>query len=149
LKTAPQNKLAHTANSGERRIMLPFRMVGVVCLLLAAACLALGQINRATPSGIQGIVTIKPARPGPIRAGSELPDTVPLPSATFSISSENGPVRSFTTDAQGRFRVLLKPGHYVVSLADNRFPRPCGPFETHVVADKMTHVQWRCDSGMR
>jgi hypothetical protein len=102
--------------------MMPFRVVGIVFLLsLAAACLALGQLNRATASGIQGIIMIRPTRPGPIRAGSELPDAVPLSNASFTIASENG---SFTTDIQGRFRVLLKPGHYVVSLTENRFPRP-------------------------
>ena len=130
--------------------MMPFRMVGIVfLLLLMAACLAIGQLNRATTSGIQGTITIRPTRPGPIRAGSELPDAAPLPSATFSISSENGSIRSFTTDAQGRFRIVLKPGHYVVALAENRFPRPCGPFEVDVLDKKMTDVQWRCDSGMR
>lgn len=129
---------------------MPFRMVGLVfLLLLTAACLALGQPNRATASGIQGIITIRPTRPGPIRAGSELPDAAPLPNATFAVSSENGSIRSFTTDDQGRFQILLKPGHYVVTLAENRFPRPCGPFEIDVVPGKMTDVQWRCDSGMR
>ena len=128
--------------------MIRFRMMGIVfLLLLTAVCLALGQLNAAT--GIQGVVTVRPTRPGPIRAGSELPDAAPLPDATFSVSSENGSVRSFTTDAQGRFRILLKPGQYFVSLAENRFPRPCGPFEVVVVPGKMTDVQWRCDSGMR
>jgi hypothetical protein len=130
--------------------MMRFRMMGTVLLLLVTGvCIALGQLNRATASRIQGIITIRPTRPGPIRAGSELPDAAPLPSATFTVSTENEPVRSFTTDVQGRFRILLKPGHYVVALAENRFPRPCGPFEVHVLDKKMTDVQWRCDSGMR
>jgi hypothetical protein len=130
--------------------MIPSRVVGIVILLfLITACLAIGQVSRATASGIQGIITIRPIRPGPIRAGSDLPDTAPLPSATFTVSTENEPVRSFTTDEQGRFRILLKPSHYVVALAENRFPRPCGPFEIDVVPGKMTDVQWRCDSGIR
>jgi hypothetical protein len=130
--------------------MMRFRMVGIVLLLLATgACVASGQVNRATPTGIQGIVTVRPTRPGPIKAGSELPDAAPLPSVTFTVSSENASITSFATDAQGRFQVFLKPGHYVVSLAENRFPRPCGPFEIDVVPGKITDVQWRCDSGMR
>jgi hypothetical protein len=130
--------------------MIRFRMMGIVfLLLLTTACLARGQLNRATATGIQGVVTVRPTRPGPIRAGSELPDAAPLPNASFTVSSENGSIRSFTTDAQGRFRILLKPGHYVVALAENRFPRPCGPFEIDVVSGKMIDVQWRCDSGMR
>jgi hypothetical protein len=114
-----------------------------------AACLAWGQVNRATPTGIKGIVTVRPTHPGPIRAGSERPDVVPLSNARFTVTNEKRSVRSFTTDTQGRFRVLLKPGHYVVGLAENRFPRPCGPFEIDVMPGKMTDAQWRCDSGMR
>jgi hypothetical protein len=128
--------------------MMRFRMVGIVfLLLLTAACLALGQLNAAT--GIQGVVIVRPTRPGPIRAGSELPDAAPLSNASFTVTSENGWVGSFTTDIQGRFQVFLKPGHYLVSLAENRFPRPCGPFEIDVVSGKIIDVQWRCDSGMR
>jgi hypothetical protein len=128
--------------------MMPFRMVGILLALLIA-CVAFGQLNRATDSGVQGVVTVRPTRPGPIRAGAELPESAPLSNASFTITSENGSVRSFTTDTQGRFRVLLKPGHYIVFLAENRFPRPCGPFEIDVVPGKMSDVQWRCDSGMR
>ncbi|SRR6266567_4582613 len=124
------------------------RLVGIVLALLIA-CVALGQSNRGMATGIEGIITVSPTRPGPIRAGSELPNAAPLPSATFSVSSDKGPVTSFTTDAAGRFRVFLKPGHYVVLLAEDRFPRPCGPFEIDVVPGKMSDVQWRCDSGMR
>jgi len=127
--------------------MMRFRMAILFGLLVT--CVAFGQSNRATATGIQGIITVRPTRPGPIRAGSELPDTTPLSNATLTVSSDDRSVRSFTTDAQGRFRVLLKPGHYVVALAENRFPRPCGPFEIDVVSGKMTEVQWRCDSGMR
>ncbi len=130
--------------------MMQFRTVGTVfLLLLMAACLACGQVNGATPTGIQGIVTVRPTRPGPIRAGSERPDAAPLSNASFTVTNEKGSVTSFTTDTQGRFRVLLKPGHYIVALTENRFPRPCGPFEIDVVPDKMTDAQWRCDSGMR
>jgi hypothetical protein len=128
--------------------MMSFRIVGIVFALLIT-CVGFGQFNRATAAGIQGVITVRPTRPRPIRAGSELPDAAPLSNASFTITSENGSVRSFTTDTEGRFRVLLKPGHYVVSLAENRFPRPCGPFEVDVLPGKMTDVQWRCDSGMR
>ena len=125
-----------------------FRMVGIVLVLLVA-CVALGQSNRDMITGIEGMITVSPIRPGPIRAGSELPNAAPLPNARFSISSDKGPVTSFTTDTGGRFRVLLNPGHYIVLLAEDRFPRPCGPFEIDVVSGKMTEVEWRCDSGMR
>jgi hypothetical protein len=91
---------------------------------------------------------VTPTRPGPVRAGSES-TAAPLPDATFTVTSDSGSVTRFTTDTMGRFKVLLKPGHYVVLLAENRFPKPCGRFEISVKPGKMTDVEWRCDSGMR
>ena len=100
-------------------------------------------------TGIEGIVTVSPTRPGPIRAGSENTSVAPLANAAFTIKSDTGTVTSFTTGADGRFHLLLPPGHYVVSLVQQRFMRPCGPFEVDVVSGKMTHLEWRCDTGMR
>jgi Prealbumin-like fold domain len=125
-----------------------FRMVGIVLVLLVA-CVALGQSNRDMTTGIEGVITVSPTRPGPIRAGSDIPNAAPLPNAVFSVGNEKGVVTSFTTDSEGRFRVSLKPGHYVIVLAEHRFPRPCGPFEIDVESAKMTKVEWRCDTGMR
>jgi hypothetical protein len=122
--------------------------MGIVLVLLVA-CVALGQSNRDMATGIEGMITVSPIRPGPIRAGSDVPNAAPLTNATFRVTSNEGVVTTFTTDTQGHFRVSLKPGHYSVLLAENRFPRPCGPFEIDVEAGKMTEVERRCDSGMR
>ncbi|HZR77603.1 MAG TPA: SpaA isopeptide-forming pilin-related protein, partial [Chthoniobacterales bacterium] len=90
-----------------------------------------------TTSGIEGIVTISPTRPGPSRAGSENARGA-LANAGFNVvDDKGGAVTSFTTDAAGRFRVPLKPGRYRISLTEQRFPRPCGPFEVEVNAGKM------------
>ena len=125
-----------------------FRVVGIVLVLLVA-CVALGQSNRDMTTGIEGVITVSPTRPGPIRAGSDIPNAAPLPNAIFSVENEKGKVTSFTTDSEGRFRVSLKPGRYVIALAEHRFPRPCGPFKIDVESAKMTKVEWRCDTGMR
>jgi len=121
----------------------------VLPLLVAGVCGAHGQPNKVAETGIQGRVMVSPIRPGPIRAGSENPNAAPLPNATFRVTSHEGAAKTFTTDAQGQFRVALKPGHYSVVLTENRFPKPCGPFEIDVEAAKMTDVEWHCDSGMR
>ncbi len=120
----------------------------LLALLLMNGTLCSGESDAGRGSGIEGVVTVSPIRPGPIRKGSEI-SAAPLPGAVFSVANEKGTVTSFTTDAEGRFRLSLSPGHYVVSLAENRFPRPCGPFEIEVESGKMTKVEWRCDSGMR
>jgi hypothetical protein len=105
--------------------------------------------SKPETTGIAGVIMVTPARPGPIRAGSESPKAAPLANATFTVTNDTGGVIRFTTDALGRFEVLLQPGRYVVLLAENRFPKPCGPFQVTVDPGKMTAVEWRCDSGMR
>ncbi len=87
---------------------------------------------------------VTPIRPGPAKKGSEFPNVAPLPNATFRATSNEGIVTTFTTDTGGDFRASLKPGHYSVVLAENRFPTPCGPFEVDIEADEITEVEWRC-----
>ena len=120
-----------------------------LALLLTCGSVSSGQTEPDRVTGIEGVITVSPTRPGPIRAGSDIPNAAPLPNAVFSVGNEKGVVTSFTTDSEGRFRVSLKPGHYVIVLAEHRFPRPCGPFEIDVESAKMTKVEWRCDTGMR
>ena len=107
------------------------------------------QSDAIRDTGIEGTVMVSPTRPGPIRKGSEAANVAPLPNANFIVKNDRGAIVSFATDGEGRFRVSLAPGRYAVSLAENRFPRPCGPFEVEVDAGRMTKVEWRCDTGMR
>jgi len=75
---------------------------------------------------------------------------MPLANANFVVENNKGEVASFTTDNSGRFRAVLPPGHYKVSLKGRKSSiGRFGPFEVDVVPGKMTNVQWECDSGMR
>jgi hypothetical protein len=121
----------------------------LVALLFMSGTLSYGESDAGRGTGIEGVVMVTPIRPGPTKKDSEVPNAAPLPNAIFSVANEKGTVTSFTTDGAGRFRISLSPGHYVVSLAEYRFPRPCGPFEIDVQSGKMAKVEWRCDSGMR
>ena len=117
-------------------------------VVLMDACACTGQTASGAESGIEGIIVISPARPGPVRADE--PGSVPLANATFAVENNDGEVASFTTDDQGRFRMSLPPGHYKVSLkgrksAIGRF----GPFEVDVTSGQITRVHWECDSGIR
>jgi Prealbumin-like fold domain len=125
---------------------------GVVAISLGflIVCASVTRSNSKTGNtGITGVIMVTPIRPGPVRAESESPKAAPLPNATFTVTSDDGSVTRFTTDTMGRFKILLEPGHYVILLAENRFPKPCGPFEISVEPGKMTDVEWRCDSGIR
>jgi hypothetical protein len=121
----------------------------ILALLVLSSVFSSAQTQSQSPTGIEGVITVSPIRPGPIRAGSDVPAVARLPNAVFAVGNEKGMVTSFTTDSEGRFRISLKPGHYSIVLAEQRFPRPCGPFDVDVVSGKMTKVECRCDTGMR
>jgi Carboxypeptidase regulatory-like domain len=91
---------------------------------------------------------ISPIHPGPVSDAA--PSSKPLANSTFIVENERGVVTSFTTDEQGRFRILLDPGHYTVSMKGKRGGiGRYGPFDVDVVADQMTKVEWQCDTGLR
>ena len=99
-------------------------------------------------SGIDGVITISPANPGPTRADAAA--SVPLANATFAVEKNNAEMTSFVTEDQGRFRVSLPPGHYQISLKGRKSSiGRFGPFEADVAPGKMSTVQWECDSGIR
>ena len=115
---------------------------------MMAAYICTGQTPSPGESGIEGVIMITPANPGPTRMGAA--GSMPLAQATFSVQKDNAEVTSLVTDEHGRFRVSLPPGHYKISLKGRtsgigRF----GPFEADVAPGKMTSVQWECDSGIR
>jgi hypothetical protein len=113
-------------------------------LLLLGATLSASEPQ----TGIEGVITVGPANGGPARIG--IPGSKPLANATFLAQNEKGIATPFTTDDQGYFRVPLEPGHYIVSLKDKKGGiGHYGPFEVDVVADRMTKVEWRCDTGIR
>src|SRR6266705_5982581 len=110
-----------------RKLLIAF---GVIAM---AVCASTGQTPSAGESGIEGVITISPANPGPIRA--DAPGSVPLANATFVVEKNNGEVTSFITDDQGRFRVSLPPGHYKISLKGRKSGiGHFGPFETDVAS---------------
>ena len=123
------------------------RLSIVLAVLIMCADFLPGQTQSGSETGIEGVITIDPSRPGPVRVDAP---SSPLANTAFIVESQKGEITSFTTDDQGRFRMPLAPGHYKVSLKGKtggigRF----GPFEVDVVAGQMTKVQWRCDSGIR
>ena len=121
----------------------------ILVLLVMAVCFSSAQTQSTPETGIEGVITFSPTQPGPIRA--DAPSSQPLPNVTFAIENEKGAeVASFTTDDQGRFRVVLAPGHYTVSKKGKKGgPGRFGPFDVDVRADQMTRVTWECDTGIR
>jgi hypothetical protein len=107
----------------------------------------MSETVHATDSGIEGTISVSPARPGPTRVGE--PDKNPVANTTFVVKQGDERVTSFTTDAAGHFRVTLPPGHYVVSKEGPTSSIGHWQFEVEVASGKMASVDWTGDSGMR
>ncbi len=121
--------------------------------IVGATLIALFSITAvATPppgtSGLEGTIVVSPTRPGPIRK-DEGPSVAPVRNVQFAIKAGDAPVKTFTTDGDGRFQVALPPGHYVI-VREGAPPRiGRWRFEADVVAGQMTKVNWTANSGMR
>jgi hypothetical protein len=120
----------------------------VLCAVWGGTAFGQSSPSPAAGTGLEGVIVISPAHPGPTREG--VADAVPLANTTFLVQKGNETVASFTTDARGVFRISLPAGRYTVS-AKNRAPRigNFGPFEVDLVEGQFTKVNWTCDSGMR
>jgi hypothetical protein len=116
----------------------------IVLLLVMAtfACLVLAE-PKPTPvmdTGLEGTISVSPVHGGPERV--DRPNSGPLANTDFIVKKDNNPIASLKTDDQGRFRIQLSPGHYIVSRKDpaGKIGR-YGPFEIDVVAGQITKVQ--------
>ena len=103
----------------------------------------------ADTSGIEGQVLRTNVKPGPVRQGE--PTEVPF-SATFRVLDADGnEVLTFTTDEEGRFKVVLPPGEYtIVPAEDTPILRPSTQQKTVTVPkDAFTELRLVFDTGMR
>ena len=116
-------------------------------VLIPFLALADNPTPSSLSSGIEGVILLSPNRPGPIR--KDQPDAAPAASVTFVVMKSDARVASLTTDSEGRFRILLPPGHYTVMRDDPGARVGHWRFEAEVRAGEMTNVRWTADSGMR
>ncbi len=124
-------------------------------LLMLITAVPFGAVSAADPTptptpttGVAGVISLSPARPGPIRQGES--DSRPLAAIAFLVMKDEQQVATFETDSQGRFQVALPPGHYSITRAgETSRIGHWGPFEVDVTAGQLKRVEWKCDSGMR
>ena len=57
-------------------------------LIVMAVCASAGQTPSGGESGIEGVITVSPARPGPVRVDEA--GSVPLANATFAVEDKDG-----------------------------------------------------------
>ncbi len=107
----------------------------------------MAETTPAADTGIEGIISVSPARPGPQREGES--DKAPVANTTFVVQQGEKTVASFTTDAAGHFHVTLPPGHYIITRENTGAAIGNWRFEVDVASGKMASVNWTGDSGMR
>jgi hypothetical protein len=119
-------------------------LIGVLILVLATC-----SIYSPTPkgNGIEGQVLIGPMCPV-VQQGQECPDQ-PY-QATLTVQSLNGvQVAQFQSDEQGRFRVSLVPGDYILHPeSPNGIPVAADQFFS-VETGRYTQITVHYDSGIR
>jgi hypothetical protein len=119
-------------------------LIGVLILVLATC-----SIYSPTPrgSGIEGQVLIGPMCPV-VQQGQECPDQ-PY-QATLTMFDRNGvQIVQFQSDEQGRFRVALVPGEYILRPESPNGLPFAGDQSIVVQTGSYTQVTVHYDSGIR
>jgi hypothetical protein len=101
-------------------------------------------------SGIEGQAVITPTSPV-LRTNMPRPDPAPFETGLVVVTAAEGrEVARLKTGSDGRFRVALPPGNYIIKpLTENRrWPRG-GEQEVTVTAGKFSRITVMFDSGMR
>ena len=119
-------------------------LIGVLILALATC-----SIYNPTPkgSGIEGQVLIGPLCPV-VQQGQECPDQ-PY-QATLTINNANGvQITRFQTDEQGRFKISLVPGEYILHPESPNSLPYAGDQTLTVQTGAYTQIVVHYDSGIR
>jgi hypothetical protein len=122
---------------------------GFAGIVIAGTFLLAGIVRAERPdvSGFEGVVSVSPSRPGPLR--NDEASSARAGNLEFIVKNKDKRVASFTTDAQGHFRVSLPEGHYTVLREDPGAGPGHWRFEVDVAKGQITKVNWTGDSGMR
>jgi hypothetical protein len=103
------------------------------------------QIN----SGVEGQVLLGPVSPTSTDESSS--SEKPYKASLNILNTEREEITSIDTDKDGRFRLNLKPGEYIISPKAPNPPNPPYPEEQKVIVKEgeYTNVTIRFDSGIR
>jgi hypothetical protein len=132
-----------------RYVKRPTLIAMVLFLALGAWSCARGNsgVGGDGASGIQGVVLAGPQCPVAV-AGSPCPDR-PFP-GTVLVKGTGGVSDQVKTDDQGKFRLALAPGNYVVTLLlSTTGPPTAKPVSVTVIQGKFTQVTVEVDTSIR
>jgi hypothetical protein len=124
--------------------------------VLVIGALTFGCAEETAPaesgSGVAGVVRLGPQCPVEVE-GQLCPDVLPVGVKVLIAEQPPGelygagdPVAETTTDAEGRFRVAVPPGAYVVTAEAGM---SCEFMDAVVSAGAFTDIDVPCDTGIR
>ena len=128
-------------------------MVGLAVAALAlAACGADSPTDASTSSGVMGWVELGPQCP--VEIADQPCDEVPAASVTVTVSRPipgeayvaGKVVAHGTTGPDGRFRIAVEPGDYVVTAEAGM---SCELLDAHVTGENFVQITIPCDTGIR
>jgi hypothetical protein len=132
------------------------RLLAISLLALAVAgCDEIGVPGfetPAAPSGIQGTVVLGPTCPVESTPGANdpVPCLTPYAAQLVVLDGENAVVARVTSAADGKFRVDLAPGEYVVAPATGSDSYPiANPVSVTVANGQYAQVEINYDTGIR
>jgi hypothetical protein len=124
--------------------MMKFQFITGVLILLLATCSA---EPASTTSGVEGQVFIGPVCPV-VQEGQECPDK-PY-QATLVVNNSNGrEIVKVQTDEQGRFKIPLEPGEYILHPESPNVMPYASEQTFAVVPGRFTQIRVNYDSGIR
>jgi len=124
--------------------MMKIQFITGVLILLLATC----SVQPASAdSGVKGQVFIGPICPV-VQEGQECPDQ-PY-QATLTVNDPDGRmVAQVQTDAEGRFKIPLEPGEYILHPESSNVMPFAGEQNFTVESGRFTQINVNYDSGIR
>jgi hypothetical protein len=116
----------------------------VLLVILSAAC---GSSTSSADSGIEGQVFIGPTCPV-VHVGDPCPDK-PYEATITVLNNTGRKVAKFQTDADGKFRVLLAPGDYILHPESPAVMPVASDQDFTVLPGRFTQLAITYDSGIR
>lgn len=116
--------------------------------LIATGLLALigAASTGATSSGLRGLVTLSPIRPVCLE---EQPCSKPAAGAVLVFRRNGRAVARVTTRPDGTYRVILRPGTYIVVAPRYRVGSGVTPRTVRVPRGRVARVDLEIDSGIQ
>ncbi|HEX8037324.1 MAG TPA: carboxypeptidase-like regulatory domain-containing protein [Ktedonobacterales bacterium] len=142
----------NTLRCGRRRYLsVCLGMFVVLALASMLAACGVTTVTQQSQGTLTGDVVAGPT--SPVQSSSTSDDTRPVPNCEVRIETPSGTlVTTATTDAQGRFSVMLAPGTYMVrvkvetgKIGMRQYTVPT----VHIVAGQTAHVRIALDTGIR